>query len=142
MNRLILALLISILFSAGTASAQFLPPTGPNYGPGYRPGLSPYLNLLRGGNTAANYYLGTLPEIQRRANAQLFGAQLSELDQLILGKAPPEETRLFTPLPDSGHPTMFGNTFSYFGSPSPYANTSGRGAQSNASTLPGKQRRR
>jgi hypothetical protein len=30
------------------------------------PTLSPYLNMLRGGDPAANYFLGTLPDFQRR----------------------------------------------------------------------------
>jgi len=31
------------------------------------PALSPYLNLVRGGNPAVNYYLGVLTEFDRRA---------------------------------------------------------------------------
>src|SRR3954469_14020477 len=99
-----------------TASAQAPNPgryQRPLYGPGYRPQLSPYLNLLRGGDPAANYYLGTLPEMQRRANAQTFSSEISELDRRVLGNVPTEETRLFQPLPGSGHPTAFGNTGSY-----------------------------
>src|SRR4051794_41899513 len=122
MKRFLLASLAALAGLAGAAdlaSAQVQAPyvgpvARPNYGPGYRPQLSPYLNLLRGGDPAANYYLGTLPEFQRRANAQTFSSEISELDRRVLGNVPTEETRLFQPLPGSGHPTAFGNTGSYF----------------------------
>jgi hypothetical protein len=120
MKRLVLTTLIA-LAGAGTASAQFLPPARPNYGPGYRPQLSPYLNLLRGGDPAANYFLGVIPEEQRRYNARVFSADIADLDRRLLGAtAPTEEQRLFTPLPGTGHPTVFGNTGTYFGGSNPY----------------------
>jgi hypothetical protein len=60
--------------SAGTASAQFSTnfpqlyqyPSTSQYDQFNRSQLSPYLNLTRGGSNAANYYLGVVPEIQRR----------------------------------------------------------------------------
>jgi hypothetical protein len=120
MKRLVQTALAALLLSsAGTARAQFQAPARPNYGPGYRPQLSPYLNLLRGGDPAANYYLGTLPEMQRRANAQTFSSEISELDRRVFGNVPTEETRIFQPLPGSGHPTAFGNTGTYFGGTNP-----------------------
>jgi hypothetical protein len=116
MMRLVpLALAALVLAGAGTARAQFLPPARPNYGPGYRPQLSPYLNLLRGGDPAANYYLGVIPEIQRRTNAQIFSTEISELDRRTLGAIPTTEQSLFQPLPGTGHPTTFGNTGYFFG---------------------------
>lgn len=83
--RALLIAVTAILFGLlPVASAQFAPgygpPRAPNYGPGYRPGLSPYLNMLRGGDTAANYYLGTIPEFQRRGNAALFSDRLGTLE--------------------------------------------------------------
>lgn len=66
--------------ASGEASAQLGPRPRPNYGPGYRPQLSPYLNLIRGGNPAANYYLGTVPEQQRRADAREFRGAITDLD--------------------------------------------------------------
>ena len=45
-------------------NAPFSP--GPAYGPGYQTQLSPFLNLLRGGDASANYFLGVVPEQQRR----------------------------------------------------------------------------
>jgi hypothetical protein len=43
------------------------------------PLLSPYLNLLRGGNPAANYYLGVVPERARRANEAQLGSTVNQL---------------------------------------------------------------
>jgi hypothetical protein len=138
MNRLVCVSLAVLLTAASLARAQFQPPTAPNYGPGYRPQLSPYLNLLRGGDPAANYYLGTLPEFQRRANAQLFGSEISELDRRVFGTIPTEEQRLQQALPASGHPTAFGYTGYYFGGSTP-ANRGQRPGGLPGSGLPGQR---
>ena len=65
------------------ALAQPRPPQGPpiNYPirPITSPALSPYLNMLRGGNPAANYYLGVVPEQQRRSNEALYGRTFNEV---------------------------------------------------------------
>jgi hypothetical protein len=122
----------------GTARAQFQPPARPNYGPGYRPQLSPYLNLLRGGDPAANYYLGTLPEFERRANAQLFGTEISDLDRRLLGNVLTEELRLLQPIPPTGHATAFGSTLYYFGTTNPL----GSAGQRLGTTQSGQQRNR
>jgi hypothetical protein len=98
------------------------------YGPGLvspynssftRPGpnLSPYLNLLRGGNPAANYYLGVVPEIERRSNAAAFSAGIQDLSRRI--ESPALEAsgeELFPALPQTGHPVQFFNYSYYFGS--------------------------
>jgi hypothetical protein len=59
--------IVIALGSLQSASAQSVfnpnPPVGAPYS---RPALSPYLNLLRGGDAAANYYLGVLTEYDRR----------------------------------------------------------------------------
>lgn len=129
MKRLVLVSSISLLlFSAGTASAQYGPRPRPNYGPGYQPGISPYLNLLRNGDPAINYYLGTVPEFQRRANASFFRSALIDLDQRATGGAQTDEERLAIPLAGSGHPTAFGNTSTYFGSSNPYVGAAQRAA--------------
>ena len=107
-------ILIALVGLAGSASAQFGgspggsganlgPPRPPQYGPNYRPALSPYLNLLRGGDPAANFFLGTVPEFQRRADT--FGAQraIGDLEErtrpdspLLSGTSPiPNSTRRF-----------------------------------------------
>src|SRR5713226_1658932 len=82
-SAVLLAGVTVILLFSGAASAQPHPYNQPRYGVGYQPPLSPYLNLLRGGNTAANYFLGTVPEIERRQNNQLFRSALQELDQKV-----------------------------------------------------------
>jgi hypothetical protein len=63
--------LILVLGSASVVSAQAQyntynqnQPLAPPYS--QRPALSPFLNLLRGGDPAANYYLGVLPEVSNR----------------------------------------------------------------------------
>jgi hypothetical protein len=120
MKRFVLAPLASfaglLLLAAGPASAQMTIPYGaPAYGPFYQPMLSPYLNLLRGGDPAANYFLGVLPESQRRQNVRVFGAAIQNLDQRAeTPAATPEELELYTPLKSTGHPTAFNNTLSYF----------------------------
>ncbi len=78
-RTLLAALLISGLF-AGSAAAQYRGPVGGlPVTPSTSPALSPYLNLLRPGDPAVNYYLGTVPEVQRRANTALFGSTLNQI---------------------------------------------------------------
>jgi hypothetical protein len=121
------AAILGLALAAGPAAAQ--PPTPyarPGYGPGYRPSLSPYLNLARQNGIvgpAVDYYLGTIPEFQRRANAQFFGAQIQALEARppVVNLAP-EDQDLFRPLKESGHPTAFGNTLSYFNNNNPRLN--------------------
>src|SRR5262245_28146673 len=92
-----------LLATPRLASAQFGP--GAGYGTGYpygpraptvnpvgRPGLSPYLNLLRGGNPAANYYLGVVPEAERRFNARQFSTAITDLEQRTATAPTPEGT--------------------------------------------------
>ena len=92
--------------------------TGANFGPGYRPGLSPYLNLLRGGNTAANYYLGTIPEFQRRQNANFFSSSIADLQARTtpqrddLPDAPPVRSGTTPYLANTGG--FFANTAGFF----------------------------
>jgi hypothetical protein len=84
-----------------------------------RPQLTPYLNLLRGGSPAANYYLGVVPERERRANAALFGTALSDLEWRTRYGAGGGELDLAEPITSSGHPTAFLNTGTYFNVPVP-----------------------
>lgn len=122
-----LALLVAALAAHAQPSSTY--PYNLNlYGPGLvspynssftRPGpnLSPYLNLLRGGNPAANYYLGVVPEIERRNNAAAFSAGITDLARRI--ESPLTETtgeELFPALPQTGHPVQFFNFSYYFGS--------------------------
>jgi hypothetical protein len=86
----------------------------PRFGPGYQTPLSPYLNFLRGGDAAANYFLGVLPEQQRRQDRNIFQGQIQGLTNLL--PAPPgvRNRDIDTPLLSTGHPTAFGYTGSYF----------------------------
>ena len=69
------------LWLAAPASAQLPYSQVPNYRPGYTAPLSPYLNFLRGGDPASNYFLGVIPEIQRRNNAAQFRQSIDLLRQ-------------------------------------------------------------
>ena len=112
----------ALFLAAGEAPAQSLPPylsNRPNYGVGFRPRLSPYLDLANGGDPAVNYYLGTLPELERRSTQRLYGQAISGLEQQALQPPPvaAADADLFTPLTSTGHPTAFGNTGGYFPPP-------------------------
>jgi hypothetical protein len=84
------------------------PPGGP-----YGPGLSPYLNLLRGGPPAVNYYNGVLSERDRRLFQQQAGQAITGLEQDVNAAQPGSEDLLPT-LAGTGHPTAFGYSGSYF----------------------------
>lgn len=114
LTRVLLPAAVAVLFlSASAASAQPRPYNQPNYGPGYHAPLSPYLNLIRGGDPAANYFLGTVPEFERRQNSQVFRSALAELDQKVARDT--VELGLSEPIANTGHITAFGNTAGYFG---------------------------
>lgn len=137
MKKLCLAAVL-VLLTAPAAFAQPYrnqsPPGG--YGPYTRPGLSPYLNLLRGGNPAANYYLGVLPERDRRAVGLEVGAQLQELSQRTDALAAPESgLGVVRELPITGHPTY---SLNYFG----YYNFGGAGRGGLTAPVPGAAQRR
>jgi hypothetical protein len=106
------------------------------YGPFSRPALSPYLNLIRGGDPAANYYLGVVPERDRRANTVQFGAQLLDLEARsdAASRAAPEPD--IPQLGATGHPAYFLNYSSYYN----FAGA-GRPAQPAAAPLRGQRRR-
>ncbi|HZY85543.1 MAG TPA: hypothetical protein VFE78_11985 [Gemmataceae bacterium] len=126
------AALAGVVLAGAPARAQMtFPYSRPNYGPGYSPQLSPYLNFLRGGDPAANYFLGTLPEFQRRANAKQFGSAINALDQELLypSLAQTTDPLLFQPLMQTGHPTAFNNTLTYFNQTTPVAGVRRPGGQ-------------
>ncbi len=122
MSRLIgvsLAAWSLMLAAVEPASAQQPPPylyNQPQYGVGFRPQLSPYLNLTGRNDPAVNYFLGTLPEFDRRYTKQLYGAAIGSLESQALKPTPPAvaDVDLFTPLATTGHPTAFQNTGGYF----------------------------
>jgi hypothetical protein len=119
MTRFILAPLAALFayLAVGVtpASAQFTYPfRPPQYGPYYQTQLSPYLNLLRGGDPAANYFAGVVPEQQRRQDRNAIYNSLQGIgSQLPL---PPGITDrdIDLPLASTGHATAFGYTGSYF----------------------------
>jgi hypothetical protein len=103
-------------WATGQAAAQQpYTPGVPQFGPGYRTQLNPSLNLLRGGNPAVNYFLGTLPEIDRRSNARMFSSAIYDLEQRTpAGASSSLDADLLTPPPSTGHMTAFGNTAGFF----------------------------
>ena len=89
----------------------------PVYGRGYRPMLSPYLNLLRNnGDPAINYYLGTLPETQRRENAFQFRTEISDIEAKLPGAAEEKPDDVPKGLGPTGGSVAFGNTKGYINS--------------------------
>src|SRR5262245_39849947 len=127
--RLIGGLALSLLLS-GAAAAQYNPfPTlnpgarfapysrAPLSNPTGQPRLSPYLNLLRGGNPAANYYMGVVPEIERRRFESQAIAGFQYLEQPTA--TPPaagggSEDELFPRLSQTGHPVQYMNAAPYY----------------------------
>jgi hypothetical protein len=119
-----LALGLLGLLATQRASAQYRQPA---YGPGYGnygrtgPALSPYLNLTRGGNPAANYFLGVLPEMDRRATKAEQGREIADLERRTdaLAAPPPAaggvaEELTGGGLPPTGHATSFTTYGSYY----------------------------
>jgi hypothetical protein len=111
---------ITLLLVASAVSAQQPGPPAlynrPNVGVGARPQLPPYLNLGGGNNDpAVQYFLRTIPEQERRANTQIYGALIGDLEQRALTPPPAAaDADLFRPLPTTGHPVAFQNTAGYF----------------------------
>ena len=83
--------------------------------------LSPYLNFLRGGNPAANYFFGVRPGVAARGPAPAFaGPPVAVGSQLRTGFLPaaaapsdqptplPEAGVKIPNLPPSGHPVTYG----------------------------------
>jgi hypothetical protein len=115
MNRLHLVFAAALLtVSAGTAGAQQFGQPG-FYNPYLnQPRLSPYLNIVRGGsNPAINYYLGTLPEVERRAAQAVYGNALIRLERQVTGLEGEEQDNL-SQQGATGHPSYFANTGGYF----------------------------
>lgn len=110
------ALVCLLVLSSGRVHAQRRPaPFGQrSYVPYPRAQLSPYLDLLRGGNPAANYYLGTIPEIERRQNTAIFRSAIRDLDARQNELATQESEDLRTGLPATGHAAVFNNLGGYF----------------------------
>lgn len=106
-----------LALTQGTTQAQVF---GSNLQRGYQPypraPLNPALNLIRGGNTAANYFLGTVPQRQQQLTNQQF---LSGLNQLRLQEQQQIQQRssepaFYVPLGGTGHPATFQNYGGYY----------------------------
>jgi hypothetical protein len=105
--------------SALPQSGGFQPIHPPVWAPGGRPVLlNPYLNLIRGGDPSANYFLGTLAEFQRRQNAYTFRTDIEDLNARMR-TAPEELPRPRPPVP-SGTYALLNNTGGYFNNTSVY----------------------
>lgn len=115
------------LVLAGTASAQYNPyPTynsgsrfapysrGPSTFPAGQPRLSPYLNMLRGGDPAANYYLGVVPEVERRRFEAQTRAGFQEVERELTTLPARGAVDLFPTLSQTGHAVQFMNPAPYF----------------------------
>jgi hypothetical protein len=75
--------------------------------------LSPYLNLLRGGNPAANYYLGVVPDRYQRAYDVQVQTQLYQLERQVTTNADLLEEGAPS-LRSTGHPAQFMNYGPYY----------------------------
>jgi hypothetical protein len=120
MQRFVLSpIVVSLGFLALTVapvSAQNIYPyQPPRFGPGYQTQLSPWLNMLRGGDAAANYFLGVQPEFQRRQDRNQIYGSLQGFSNMLPMRPQVIDRDIDTPLNSTGHPTAFGYTGSYFG---------------------------
>jgi hypothetical protein len=125
--RMVGGLSLSLLL-CGAASAQYNP--YPSLSPGTRfapyarqpqinpssgPRLSPYLNLLRGGNPAANYFMGVVPEVERRRfESQTIASFQSLEERTATPPAAGGEDNLFPKLSQTGHPVQYMNAAPYY----------------------------
>jgi hypothetical protein len=110
----------AVLLVAGAVSAQPPGPPAlynrPNVGVGAQPRLPTYLNLFRNNDPAVQLFLRAIPEQERRANAQIYGNAIGDLELRALNPTAPTtaDADLFRPLPTTGHPVAFQNTAGYF----------------------------
>jgi hypothetical protein len=109
-----LALSSFLAFTPGAARAQYGPIYRPGLYPSGTPGLSPFLDLRRGGNRAINYYLGTIPEIERRQNEAVFGSAILDLERRSTLPVESAVEELVPTLPQTGHPVAFMNYYPYY----------------------------
>jgi hypothetical protein len=110
----LVAATLLLAVSSSVNAQQLGPRIPPQYGPGLRPGLSPYLNLLRGGDTASNYYLGVRTEFQRRDDRVNLLTRTRELEDRTAQIENQDENQI------EGTPSDFGDTRAYFAAPNTY----------------------
>lgn len=99
---------------AGAQSPYF--PTRVGANPYQQPTLSPYLNLLRAGDPAANYYLLVRPEFRQRSLNAEFGSAILDLERRGPERPAVPADELVPALPSTGHAAVFVNTGGYFNS--------------------------
>ena len=115
---LVAAAILLLMVTTNRSQAQGFgvrPP--PQYGPGYSPNLSPYLNLLRGGDISANYFLGVQTEFQRRDDRFSFQTRSRELEGRTFDLEHPAQ---YEPLSAGTPAAGFGDTRTYFSRPNTY----------------------
>jgi hypothetical protein len=105
MSRTLLALTLALGAATAVRAQGYVPPRVSPFGNG---GISPYLNLLRGGNPAVNYYGLVRPEIQARTSIQQLQTEVAR--QQASTVAPPTNQALI----DTGHPPRFMQYNQYF----------------------------
>ncbi len=114
MRRLLLgSLVLLVSFPSMRAAGQGIQ-SGPPINPQLRPPISPYLNLLRGGNPAVNYYGLVRPQ-------QDVQSSLQHLQQQATGAY--SYTTTGEAVTITGHPTRFMNYSHYY-----YYNLAGGGS--------------
>ena len=102
------------------------------YQPFARPQLSPFLNLIRGGDPSANYFLGTVNQRNQRFINQQIGSNIASLDEQLQPRQREDEfDELYLRRSTTGHPTAFQYYGSYFGQA-----TAPLGVPTNANTRP------
>jgi hypothetical protein len=141
MNRIVLGIMAAgtVALAPQTARAQM---TGSSNPSGYAPNmynragqpLSPYLNLLRGGNNAVNYFYGVRPGTQPNAFMGMFGGGGAGQRQTFFPGADVladllDEPRDATRVNPTGHPAGFNNTLNFFGPTSGQFFARGAGGQ-------------
>jgi hypothetical protein len=114
-GRLLLFGVLVLLAWVRPAAAQFPYSNRPVGNPYQQPTISPYLNLLRAGDPAANYFLLVRPEFQQRALNAQFGSAIVNLERGTAAPAAPAGEPLLPTLEGTGHATYFLNYGGYFG---------------------------
>ena len=120
----LLAVAWLLIHNGGQVQAQFNPYIAGGYGPYTRPPTtSPWLNLANTGNAGLNYFNLVRPEFEARARAAQLGAAVYGLEQQRNATSTTGEIeamllslRLAEPLPQTGHPAVFGDVRPYFSS--------------------------
>ena len=132
MKKLLLGVLavLGLLCACQPAVAQYASPfVNPRYGvqgsPFNAPPISPYLNLVRSGNPAIEYYLGTIPEFDRQRFQNLITSGLPGLEPYAGQVQGPIEFGGIPKLPQTGHLSAFQSFGSYYYGAAGYGGTGG-----------------